>query len=247
MAPRSASADAATPRRLVEVSVVGSDEDEQALEGSLRELLSRLEIQLEIRHVDHAISGAVTAAAGTEPIAGVTIDLTTDPVRISFRDKTGRLLGERDVAEGTTSSLTLEAVAHIVQSGVEDITADAPVPPKPAAPNPPPPPPPPPIATISAPAITPSKDRITPLQSSQHWGLDVGAFCDGSFMASNVGLVVGGGGAVSFALKRGNFRPALMISGSYHAAFDASDTFVSDRVKVLSLRAVPTLQLLGGE
>jgi len=244
-ASRTAVADATGTRRAVDVTVVGSDEDAQTLEASLRELLARLEIQLVMHRADHLTGGVTPSPQGVEMIASVGVDLTTDPVHIAFRDpKTGRTLGERELAKSTTPSLTLEAVAHIVQSGVEDINAQAPPPPpKPEAPNPPPP-----IAIVPLPAPTPpSKDRAEPTRSTPRWGIDVGAFCDGNFMASNVGLVVGGGGSVSLAARRGNFRPALQISGSYHAPFDASDTYVSDRVRVLALRAVPTVQLSGGE
>lgn len=242
---------AADNRRWVDVSVVATDDDARALEGSLHELLSRLEIELDIHvtdHLDRAANGSPSAANGTLPIALVDVDLTTDPVEIYFHDsKTGKLLGRREVAKDASANLTIETTAHIVQSGVEDITADAPAPtPKPENPTPPNPPPSnPPIAVN--PPIAPPHDRAPEKKSSVPWGLDVGAFADGNYMAAGTGLVVGGGGAVAFALKRGNFRPALQISGSYHASFDTSDSFVDDNMKLVSMRLIPNLQVFGGE
>jgi hypothetical protein len=240
---------AADSRRWVDVSVVATDEDARALEGSLHELLSRLEIDLDLHvadHIDRAANGSPSASTGAMPIALVGVDLTTDPVEIFFHDaKTGKLLGRRQVAKNASTNLTIETTAHIVQSGVEDIASEPPTP-KPEIPNPPAPPP--PSAPIAIePKVLPVPDRIPEKKSSVPWGLDVGAFCDGNYVASSVGLVVGGGGAVSFALKRGNLRPALQISGSYHASFDASDAYVGDSMKLVSLRVIPTLQLFGGE
>ncbi len=242
----------ADTRRWVDVSLAASDEDARALQGSLHELLSRLEIELDLHvadHIDRAASGSASTANGPLPITLVGIDLTTDPVEIYFRDaKTGKLLGRREVPKNAAANLTIETTAHIVQSAVEDITAEPVAAPKHENPNPPAPPPSnpnPPIA-IQPPA-PPPPDRILEPKSSVPWGLDVGAFCDGNYVASNVGLVVGGGGAVLFALKRGNLRPALQISGSYHASFEPSDAYVDDNMKLLSLRLIPNLQLFGGE
>ena len=237
-------------RRWVDVAVMATDDDARTLDGSLHELLSRLEIELDLHvtdHLDRASSGSPSATNGAAPIALVGIDLTTDPVQIFFHDaKTGKLLGRREVPKNAAANLTIETTAHIVQSAVEDITAEPPPNPKPENPNPPAPPTPnPPIAI--QPPLAPPPDRIPEKKSSVPWGLDIGAFCDGNYMASNVGLVVGGGGAVSFALKRGNLRPALQISGSYHASFDASDAYVDDNMKLVSLRLIPNLQLFGGE
>jgi hypothetical protein len=238
-------------RRWVEVSVIANDDDARALEGSLHELLSRLEIELDLHvtnQIDRAPNGTPSTSSDVPPIALVGVDLTTDPVVIFFHDaRTGKLLGRREVAKDASANLTIETTAHIVQSGVEDITASAPPPPpKPENPNPPVNPNPnPPIAI--APPMAPQPDRLAPKKSSVPWGLDVGAFADGNYMAAGTGLVVGGGGAVSFALKRGNFRPALQISGSYHASFDASDSYVEDNMKLVSLRLIPNIQVLGGD
>jgi hypothetical protein len=240
----------ADARRWVDVSVVASDDDARALQGSLHELLSRLEIELDLHvadHIDRAASGSPSAANGSLPITLVGIDLSTDPVEIYFHDaRTGKLLGRREVPKNAAANLTIETTAHIVQSAVEDITAEPAPAPKPENPTPPAPPLPRPPIAIQSPN-PPPPDRIVEPKATVPWGLDVGAFCDGNYMASNVGLVVGGGGAVSFALKRGNLRPALQISGSYHASFEPSDPYVGDNMKLLSLRLIPNLQLLGGE
>ncbi|HEX7664831.1 MAG TPA: hypothetical protein VF407_09980, partial [Polyangiaceae bacterium] len=145
-----------------------------------------------------------------------------------------------------------------VQVGVEDITAAAPpappaptTPPPEKKPEPPPTPPPQPIATVAPPQLPPKEEPKeapkTAHENEQHvpWGFDFGAFADGNYVASNTGLVVGGGALATFALWRGQWRPALTLSGSYHASFDASDSFVDERVKLLSLRAVPTVELVG--
>jgi hypothetical protein len=242
---------AADTRRWVDVSVIASDDDARALEGSLHELLSRLEIELDIHatdHIDRAANGSLSGTNGALPIALVGVDLTGDPVEIYFHDsKTGKLLGRREVAKDASGNLTIETTAHIIQSGVEDIAADTPPPtPKPENPTPQNPPPTPPPIVIQPP-IAPPRDRAPEKKSSVPWGLDVGAFADGNYMAPGSGLVVGGGGAVSFALKRGNFRPALQICGSYHASFDPSDSYVDDTMKLVSMRLVPNLQVLGGE
>lgn len=241
---------AAQSRRWVDVSVVATDDDARALQGSLHELLSRLEIELDLHvvdHIDRAANGAPSVSNGSMPIALVGVDLTTDPVEIFFHDaKTGKLLGRREIPKDASANLTVETTAHIVQSGVEDITADAP-PPKSENPNHPPTPPNPNPPIAIQPPIEQPHDRIPEKKTSVPWGLDVGAFCDGNYMASGTGLVVGGGGAVAFALKRGNLRPAVQLSASYHASFDASDAYVDDNMKLVSLRLIPTLQLFGGE
>lgn len=254
------SARAQPARRWVEVVVIGSEDDAHSLDRSLRELLNRLEIDLDYRHVDHVNESSFAVPAEPPPLTIVTVDLDSDPVTITFRDaRNGKPLGKREVSRNTAPNVTVETVAQIVQVGVEDITAAAAAAPPAHSPAPVMSPPSEkkpepslpaarPIATFAAPPTREGLSKETAATTKGHgvpWGFDFGAFADGSYVAPNTGLVVGGGALATFALWRGPWRPALTVSGSYHAAFDASDAFVDQRVKLLSVRAVPTIQLAG--
>lgn len=244
----------------MEVVVIAPEEDSHALDRSLRELLTRLEIDLDFRHVNHMTDSAFAIdSSGARPLAVVAIDLDADPVTVTFRDaRTGHALGRREVPRSTTPNVTVETVAHIVQVGVEDITTEeaatgatpsssaAPPPTNEPPPQPPPQQPPPAAAILEAPAPAPREAPPKAKKTGGSWGLDLGAFVDGNYVSSGSGLVVGGGAETSFAFSRGNLRPAIVLSGSYHAAFDESDAFVDQRVKLLALRLIPTLQLVGG-
>lgn len=260
-----------TDRRVI-VFVRSSSEDSAALDTSLRELLQRIGSDLEVRRVER-----VDLDAQAPPtLALVWVDMSgTGDATITIADgHTRRVLVRRGVERRGSAGLMVEAVAHVVQSSVEEVVVPqappappvtpAPVPAPEAAPPPTPGPPPaaPPPTTASSeaasPAATPSSapnasaptstehDVVAPAEPPiDGWALDLGGRFVGRSFGGGSNLVIGGGGTVTIDKGRENFRPALLLSGEYHVAFDVPGDLVLVHTQVLSLRLVPTLRLAG--
>ncbi len=239
-----ANADTAKPeQRRVLLIVAGSAEDAAALDASLRELLTRIGAVLDVRRVER-LELDNPASLEQQPersgVAVVWVDLQTSngPALAIADGRTQRVVLSRRMDRRGSSAMEIEAIAHVVQSAVEEL-AQTPTPPSP-------PKEPPPVIQIIPPE-TPPRDAVLPVESPRTgWGIDLGGFFGGRSFGGGSNLVVGGGGTAALSTRRGQWRPAVMLMGEYHVAFDVPGDLVSVHAQVLSLRLLPTFQIAGG-
>ncbi|WP_205633704.1 hypothetical protein [Labilithrix luteola] len=233
-------------RHVVELNVTGGQDDVAVLDATIRELLGRL--QLVVTHgpaLDRSTVLARVSVAMTS-VGGARVEV------IDARD--GHVVMQRTVPKEGSSSITREAIAHAVQSAVEAQLLDAEAPaaepaPAPAAPESPSPAP--------APAPTPAtmpleqappealKDVVVEKPASRStMALDVATFGGFGPIARGSGIVPRVGAGVTLASRAG-VRPALTLIGAYALPFDNDAAFVSSRTSFVSIRALPSLQLVG--
>ncbi len=235
--------------------MAASIDEAGALDASLRELLTRIGGSLDVRRVDRIdLDDPATFDRAPEPaLAVVWLDMRgTGAASVAIADgRSGRVVLRRQIERRGSSGMTIEALAHVIQSAVEELadTPPSPPPPPPPAPTPTSAPAPSPQVTLPPIAVagTPPPDRVAPAEvSAAHWGLDLGGFFGGRLFGGGSNLVVGGGGAAGLSARRGPWRPALWLVGEYHVAFEVPGDLVTVQTQVLSLRLVPTLQIAGG-
>ena len=231
--------------RAVEVVIAGSEEDAQALERSLGELLRRLGLTLRATRVERLDP----QASGPLPEAGVVVRVAIDlhsqggALVVMSDPRTNRSSMRRVVGQDSQAVL-LEEVAHVVQAGTESLLAGESPPPEThedaGAPVAAPPPPPRPIARIAA----HDAEALPPRAEAGQWNLDGVAVASGESFASGYGIVFGVGAGARFDLGREALRPALWLVGEYHLPFGNTGLPVELHASVWSARVLPTLQLI---
>jgi hypothetical protein len=246
--------------RVVRLVVAGAEDDTTALESSLRELLGRVGLALEVSRVDRLSMDDASAFAERSPaLATAWVDLRS-PARAELlivEGESGRVAVRRAVAMDRSAAIVVEEIAHIVHASAEEIAeaererarrAAARTPASTAPPSPAPPSAAPVSPTAPAPASErpPSRAEQAPAPRAPSWGLDGGGFFGSRSFGPGALAVVGGGGMVGGALSRGPFRPALWLAAAYHVAFDATGSLVDVHARVLALRLAPTVRLAGG-
>jgi hypothetical protein len=244
---RAQNAPGATARRSVELSVVGGSDEELA--ETVRELLGRLGLRIV----------AATAAGMDDELARVQIDL--DPsaeARVLVMDaRTGEIVLRRNVARGTSVAIFREEVAHAVDEAIQsELLLDqdriaatrasgsdaGPAPPAPSAAEPPPeprPPPAPPPASLPA----PSEGGHTPASRKLALGLDVTVLAGAGLFAKD-SLSVARVAAGAVLESRRGLRPSVGLTVSYLPTFGPSSNGLDYRATVLSLRAMPAIQVI---
>jgi len=235
-------------RGFVEVAVAASDDDTAALVDALRELVGRLGLGLHAVRADAPPWGSGPASTDRDERARVFIDNRfADRIEITasaVRDGAASAPVTRTVPRAESTSIVVEQVAHAVHATLESLLSigtDAAAPPEANA-----------VPTVQPPAMAPptvpaaDASPPRPLRRRSGFSMDAAAFASGRGMASNVGAVVGGGGAVNFAAWPGPWRPRLWIGGSYNAAFSTQDATdgVALATAVTSIRAIPSIELL---
>jgi hypothetical protein len=214
----------------VVVNVVGAGDSQAALEGSLRELLARL--HLEMNPAD---------ARPESVLARVQIDLTSPAQAIVLvtDGHTGEVRAHRVIPRDASAAITREEIAHAVQSAVESAryieerAAAAPAP----APAPPPPPP------VVIPAVIPREAAPQAVHSPSWFALDITTLAGAGPFASGAGPAVRvGGGAL--ASSRGFLRPSLAVTAFYTVPFQAEASPVGSYANLASIRAVPSIEVL---
>ncbi len=246
---RAQSAPGATARRSVELSVVGGSDEE--LTETVRELLGRLGLRIV----------AATAAGMDDELARVQIDL--DPsaeARVLVMDaRTGEILLRRKVPRGTSVAIFREEVAHAVDEAIQSellldqdrvaanrasVSDAGPVEPSPSATEPPPPPAPPPAPPDNvAPVPAPSERGHAPASRKLALGLDVTVLAGAGLFAKD-SLSVARVAAGAVLESRRGLRPSVGLSVSYLPTFGPSSNGLDYRATVLSLRAMPGIQVL---
>jgi hypothetical protein len=235
-------------RGFVEVAVAANDDDTAALVEALRELVGRLGLGLHAMRADAPPWANGASSTDRDERARVFIDNRfADRIEITasaVKDGVPSAPVRRAVARAESTSIVVEQVAHAVHATLESLLsggADAATLPEANAP--------PTVVPVAiAPAPVPGADasQPRPIHRRSGFGLDAAAFASGRGMASNVGPVIGAGGAVNLTAWPGPWRPRLWIGGSYNAAFGTADTAdgVTLGTAVTSIRAVPSIEVL---
>lgn len=229
-------------RHVVELSVTGVQDDVAVLDATIRELLGRLQL----------VVTRGPALDGSTVLARVKVEMTSvGAARVEVVDaRDGHVVMQRIVPKEGSASITREAIAHAVQSAVEAQLLDAETPaaelpaPEPAPPEPVPPLAPPP-APLEQTTPEPPKDVVLEKPASRStMALDVATFGGLGPVAHGSGIVPRVGAGVTLASRSG-LRPSLTLLGAYALPFQNDTTFVSSRTSFVSIRALPSLQLLG--
>ncbi|MBX3229576.1 MAG: hypothetical protein KIT84_04515 [Labilithrix sp.] len=245
-----ASADGATPRRVVAVKIDGASEDARPLEATIRELLARL--QLNVTTPDKVPPASL--------LESVTIDLTgTYGARVVVRSANGTTVLDRTVPRGDSPAIQREQIAHAVRGAAEaELLIDddrvagrappviEPLPafePRPAS------------ATedamrVEAPPAnadtppTPLLPRPARARVARALALDVSTFAGGGLFAPDASVVARVGGAAALWLRKDGVRPGVSVLALYAFPFETGDDVVSARTNVLSLRVLPSVALV---
>lgn len=231
-------------RGFVDVAVAASDDDTAALVEALRELVGRLGLGLHAMHADAPPWANGASSTDRDERARVFIDNRfADRIEITasaVKDGVPSAPVHRAVPRAESTSIVVEQVAHAVHATLESLLSGGAAPPEPIAPDVEPP-------TVAA-APVPAADTLLPRPARRRsgFGMDASAFASGRGMASNVGPVIGAGGAVNLTAWPGPWRPRLWIGGSYNAAFGTGDSAdgVTLATSVTSIRAVPSIEVL---
>jgi hypothetical protein len=197
----------------------GGAAEAAAMEGSVRELLGRLQVSV--------------GAAGSSPhaLARVQVDLSSplEIVLLVSDPSTGRMLERRSVPRDASSAVIREEVAHAVQSAVAaELLVDADRPAE-APPTEPP---------VEPTLAFPPHDMPARPSAARPWAaLDVIALVGVGAESRGSGPVPRAGGGFALASRRG-LRPTLTLAVADAASFDSRDFVVVAHASSLSTRAV---------
>lgn len=201
----------------VVLTLSGPEAETQALDASIRELVTRL--------------GLEVVPSAEDPLARVTVELGEAECTASITNRAGALASFRRVARGPSTQVTLEAVAHVVQSAVEELAELERNPPtrRVRVPEPSTPP------IVTAPVATPP-----PATPGEGLGLELGALASGRAFSEDA-FVFGGGVLVSLRWDRDSrWSPRGSLLATYNGPFTVSNDVVQVSTQSFSVR------LLGG-
>jgi hypothetical protein len=238
-APDVAPTQPAALRPSVAVVFNGPVEDAQALSESLRELLHRLGLELELTDVDQFAPTEPWPAVPPEVVVRVWIDgRQPDAALITLSDRrSGRTGLTRLVPRRGSRGLLLEETALVVHAETESLLSEpAPAPSATsAAPSP--------VAPQPEPSVAPAHE--TAPSGPTPWQVDAMTFAEGQALAADSGLVFGAGAGARAHLGRSAWVPGLWLLGAYHAPFGQKNLPVQLNVSVWSARLLPTLRTAG--
>jgi hypothetical protein len=243
---------AATAAPMVHLEVLGTTDEAEQLSASLRELLRRISVELEL-----VPTGAGLPDTGGASDLVVEVDLR-DPGLARVRlGRPGAPLGEpRGIAQRHSRELLLEETALVVYAASESLLAEAPSSAsyELESPPPPPPPPPPPVAPPPAtahPIAAPRRPVPAPRPpTARHreaapWLAEGLAVVGARWYASGTGAATGLGLGARTHFGASPWLPALWLRGDFHLPFRASHESVELSTSVWSLRLEPTVELAG--
>ncbi len=167
-------------------------------------------------------------------LATVKVDLGATESTVSVTDRDGVLASFRRVPRAATSALTIEAVALVVQSAVEELAElerhPLVKPPDPGLPLSPPP-------VLLTPLEL--KAPVVPAGPPRGLGLELGALLGARTFAAKAPLVLGGGVVAALRVQRGGgWLPRVSLVAIYNGPFDVSGTSVEVSIQSVSLRAL---------
>jgi hypothetical protein len=214
-----ASAAGAEPKR-VTLMTSGDEAQAHAFTDSLRELLGRLDVTLDVGPSDAGESAALAAVAADFSVPG--------ECALTVVDDRGRVVMTRRLDRVPSPALLAEAAAHVVQSVIDDLR------------QPPESHPPPPEEKLRSPAIPPmAQAPAAEPKPESRFGLELSAFA----AARLIGDFSGGGGvAGTFNVKMGPVRPGIRLEAIYQAPVTKTEPFVTVSIQTLSPRALLSLE-----
>lgn len=220
------------PPRKVALAILAPRGESRALLVSVGELLGRLGLTV------------VPSPAGEAVLASVVVQCTEVECAVSIARPAGPVLQLRRVPRGSSSPVTTEAVAHVVQSLVEEL-AEADL--APASPKADPPAPPSTGAAVVVESLAPAPLEVA-LEPGDGRGLELGAWVSGRAVTDQALFVPGGGLASAWRFPSwGVLGPAVAVSAGYHGAFAASSALVTTGTQSVSLRLMAQARYsLGG-
>ncbi len=208
---------------VVVLDASGDDAETRALSATLTELLTRLEVQLRDQG---------------EGLARVKVELGETESSVSIFTRGNVLAMFRRLPRASTPALTIEAVAHVVQSAVEELVElerhPPPVASKPLSP--------PPIVVLRG-----GPPLVTAPPPRGGVGLELAPMIGGRSFASNAPFVFGGGVAASLLVDvAGAWTPRMTLLGLYNGPFDAAGSAVEIAIQSVSLRALGGVRWTSG-
>jgi hypothetical protein len=235
--PEVAPTQPAALRPSVAVVFNGPVEDAQALSESLRELLHRLGLELELTCVDQFAPTEPWPAVPQEVVVRVWIDVRQpDAALITLSDRrSGRTGLTRLVPRRGSRGLLLEETALVVHAETESLLSEPAPAPTSAAPSP--------VALPPEASVAPARE--TAPSGPTPWKVDAMTFAEGQAFAADSGLVFGAGAGARAHLGRSAWVPGLWLLGAYHAPFGQKNLPVQLNVSVWSARLLPTLRTAG--
>jgi hypothetical protein len=217
----------------VDVTILSGDGDEGPLMETIREALGRLGVTVNAH-----------AAGEEEPDAGriptgirVRIDLASHYEAVVIL-RNGRASIRRTVSRDASAAIVREEIGDAVRSVVESQLLSDEAQQQDA--------PPPPVATAGpqpSAAAPPVAESPTPAPAERSFALDLITLAGAGPIATSSGLVARVGGGVVLASRRG-VRPSLILTASYLLPFEESIPSVTSRTNIVSLRAVPAIEVL---
>jgi hypothetical protein len=202
----------------VQLDVTGPPEERAALEASLRELCSRLEVVLVPPGPEAALARVAVALDPSGPV-------------VTILDRQGTVVTSRRLPRGPSASVTIEAVATVVHATVAELAEQER---HPAARR---------VVLPGEPLLGPPSDAAAPSAEAPPWleAGELGALLTGRAFGDTAPVVFGGGlwGAVR-ARPAGAWTPRFTLLATWSGPFTAEATQVQLTVQTVSLR------LLGG-
>jgi hypothetical protein len=217
--------------RIVDVTVIAGGDDAEPIIGSLRELLGRLGLDVE----PHVVASAPAPPPPETSGLSVWVDLASRYEAVTIV-RHGRSEVRRTIPRDSSPAIVREEISEAIRSGVEaalqaDEAQNTPAPPTPVAPPPAAPP-------TAMPEILPP----VPPTSSPWFALDVTMLAGGGPVADSSAAARFGGGVVVGSRRR--FRPSLAVTAAYFAPFDGTESVAKATATIVSLRAVPSIEVL---
>jgi hypothetical protein len=238
-APEVAPTQPAPLRPSVAVVFNGPVEDAQALSESLRELLHRLGLELELTAVDQFAPTEPWPAVPSEVVVRVWIDARQpDAALITLSDRrSGRTGLTRLVPRRGSRGLLLEETALVVHAETESVLSE-------------------PVQAAAVPSAVPSAvaRRPEPSAAPAHetapsgpmpWKVDAMTFAEGQAFVADSGLVFGAGAGARVHVGRSAWVPGFWLLGAYHAPFGQKNLPVQLNASVWSARLLATLRTAG--
>ncbi len=237
-ASRSRAEDDVVPRKIVRVVIASDESQASALEGSLRSMLSRLQLVLEAKRAERVDLDDAVALAVPSDDALVTawVDLrSAGHATVVLVDGAGHVVQRRVVPSEGSAAIAIEGVAQIVYASSEDIVIHRPHPHVEL-----------PAISIEAPAPDPRERPIPVAPRASRVLFDVGAFVSTTTFGEGAPVVVGGGLSATLAAGRSSLHPSLCVSVSVDVPFDVSGPLVALDTNVLSARLAPAMRIARG-
>jgi hypothetical protein len=226
----------------VQLAVGANDEDASALVETLRELVGRMGLGVQVVRAEASPwSGPDAPPVAPSERARIWVDESRpDQVTIvvsSARPGSVSAPLARIVPRGETRAITTEEVGHVIHATLESFLASEGPPPESTVPKVEP------TAVVQGPPAVEATPQPVAPSPAGGFGLDVAGFATARQWGTNSNADFGGGGAVALSAGQGRWRPGLWISGAYSGAFDSQNTEVTLQTSATSLRAIPRVEI----